>query len=143
MVRTSLIFTVVLAGTIASGMATSKDLRAHEQEAQVPKATITPLLKTTLPGMEGKVVNIVHISAPPGFVTAKHFHPGHVFVYVLEGAITIEMEGDAPLKLGPGDVLQEAPEHSMVGKNLSSTHGAELLVFQIGDKGKPLTVKAE
>ncbi len=143
MVRTSLIFTVVLAGTIASGMATSQDLRAHEQEMQVPKATITPLLKATLPGMEGKVVNIVHISAPPGFVTAKHFHPGQVFVYVLEGAITIEMEGDAPLKLGPGDVFQEPPGKSMVGKNLSSTHGAKLVVFQIGDKGKPLTVEAE
>ncbi len=143
MVRTSLIFTAVVAGTIAAGMATSQGLRAQEQQAQTPKEKITPLLKTTLAGMEGKVVNIVHISAPPGFVTAKHIHPGHVFVYVLEGAITIEMEGDAPLKLGPGDVLQEQPDHPMVGKNLSSTHGAELLVFQIGDMGKPLMVKVE
>ena len=63
--------------------------------------------------------------------------------HVLEGSVTIEMEGAAPFKLGPGDVLQEPPGQSMVGKNLSSTHGAELLVFHIGDKGKPLTVKAE
>ena len=143
MVRTTLILTAFLAGTIAAGMATSQGLRAQEQQEQVPKEKITALLKTTMAGMEGKVVSIAHVSAPPGFVTAKHFHPGQVFIYVLEGAVTIEMEGDAPLKLGPGDVFQEPPGRSMVGKNLSSTHGARLLVFQIGDKGKPLTVEVE
>ncbi len=141
--RTSLYFAAVLAGTIAAGMATSQGLHAQDQQAQTPKEKITPLLKTALAGMEGKEVSIVHISAPPGFVTAKHFHPGEVFLYVLEGAITIEMDGDAPIKLGPGDVFQEQPGRSMVGRNLSSTHGAKILVFQIGDKGKPLTVKAE
>ncbi len=143
MVRTSLILAAVLAGTIAAGMATGQGLRAHEQQKQAPNEKITSLLKTTLPGMEGKEVNIVHISVPPGFVTEKHFHPGHVFIYVLEGAVTIEMEGEAPIKRGPGDVLHEAPNRSMVGKNLSSTHGAELVVFQIGDKNKPLAVEAE
>ncbi len=143
MVRRSLVFTAVLAGTIAAGMATSQGLRAQEQQEQVPKEKITALLKTTLAGTEGKEVSIAHISAPPGFVTAKHLHPGQVFLYVLEGAVTIEMEGDAPLKLGPGDVFEEPPGRSMVAKNLSSTHGAEIVVFQIGDKGKPLTVEAE
>ena len=143
MVRTSLILSSVLAGTVAAGMATSQGLRAQGQQEQVPTEKITPLLKTTLAGMEGKEVSIVHISAPPGFVTAKHFHPGQVFIYVLEGAVTIEMEGDAPLKLGPGDILHELPGQSMVGKNLSSTHGAKIVVFHIGDKGKPLMVKVE
>ena len=143
MVRTPLIFAAVLAGTIAAGMATGQGLRAQGQQEQAPQEKITALLKTALPGMEGKEVNIVHISVPPGFVTEKHFHPGHVFIYVLEGAVTIEMEGEAPIKLGPGDVLHEAPNRSMVGKNLSSTHGAELVVFQIGDKDKPLAVEAE
>ncbi len=143
MVRTPLIFAAVLAGTIAAGMATSQGLRAQGQQEQVPKEKITPLLKATLAGMEGKEVNIVHVSAPPGFVTPKHFHPGYVFLYVLEGAVTIKMEGDAPVKLGPGDVFQEAPGRSMVGQNLSTTHGAELVVFQIGDKGKPFTVEAK
>ena len=143
MFRRSLIITAVLAGTIAAGMATSQGLRAQEQQAQVPKSKITPLLKTTLAGVEGKEVSIAHISAPPGVVTAKHFHPGQVFVYVLKGVVTIEMEGDSPLKLGPGDVFQEPSGRTMVGKNLSSTHGAEIVVFQIGDKGKPLMVKAE
>ena len=138
MVKRSFIFTAVLAGTVAAGMT----LRAQEQK-QGPQEKVTPLLTTTLAGMEGKEVNIVHVSVPPGFVTPKHFHPGYVFLYVLKGAVTIEMDGDAPIKLGPGDVLKEAPNRSMVGKNLSTTHGAELVVFQIGDKGKPFTVEAK
>ena len=109
MVRTSLIFTAVLAGTIVAGLATSQGLRAQQQQEQAPKAKITSLLKATLDGMESKEVNILHISAPPGFVTPKHFHPGQVFLYVLDGTATIEMEGDAPLKLGPGDVFEEPP----------------------------------
>ncbi len=143
MSRRSLIFTAVLAGTVAAGMATSQGLSAQEQQKQVPKAIITPMLKSALAGMEGKEVSIVHISAPPGFETPKHFHPGSVFLYVLEGAITMTMEGDAPIKLGPGDVFKEEPGHTMVGQNLSTTHGAEIVVFQIGDKGKPFTVVAE
>ncbi len=139
MVRTSLIFSVVLAGALAAGMAIGQGPRAQ----QPPKETITPLLKTKLLGVEGKEVNIVHIDVSPGFVTKKHFHPGQLFIYVLEGAVTIELEGEAPLKLGPGDVFEEPAGKAMVGKNLSSTHGARLVVFQIGDKGKPLMVKAE
>ena len=141
MQRSSLIFTAVLAGTIAAGMATIQGVRADEK--QVPEATITPLLKTAVAGVDGKEVIIAHINAPPGFVSSKHFHPGQVFIYILEGAITIEMEGDEPLKLGPGDIFQETPGRPMVGKNLSSTHGAQLVVFQIGDTGKPLMVKSE
>lgn len=141
--RTSLIFTAVLAATIAAGMVASQGLSAQEQKGPVVKAKITPLLKTPLAGVAGKEVSIAHISAPPGFVTPKHFHPGQVFIYVVEGSITIEMDGEAPIKLGPGDILEEPPGRTMVGKNLSSTNGAKLVVFQIGDKGKPLTVTAK
>ncbi len=143
MTGTSLIFTAVLAGAIAAGMATGHGLRAQERQNQVPQETATPLLKTNLAGVDGKEVNIVHLRISPGFVTERHFHPGQLFLYVVEGSVTIEMDGQAPLKLGPGDVLEELPGRTMVGKNLSSTHGAELIVFQIGDKGKPFMVKTK
>jgi len=141
--RTPLIYTVVVAGTMAAALATSQGLRAHEAREQSQQEKTTPLLVTPLAGMESKEVNILHISVPPGFVTPKHFHPGQLFIYVVEGAVTIEVEGEVPIKLGPGDVIQEPSGKTMVGKNLSSTHGAELVVFQIGDKGKPLMVDVE
>ncbi len=143
MKRTSLVLSFALAGAIIVGAAASPNLHAQEQQEYISKAKATPLLKTTLAGMKGKEVNIVHFAAPPGFVGGKHFHPGHVFVYILEGSLIVEMEGDAPRKLGPGDVFQEPQGRTMLARNLSSTQGVKLLVFQIGDEGKPLMIKAK
>lgn len=142
MIRRSFILAAILGGTIAVGNAANHDLRAQEQK-QVLDETVTPLLKTSLVGTKDKEVNILHISVPPGFKTAKHLHPGQLFIYVVEGAVTVDVEGNAPVKLGPGDVVEEPQNRWMVGKNLSSTHGAKLVIFQIGVKGKPLQVDAE
>ena len=138
----SFILAAILVGTILIGNAVNHDLLAHEQQ-QALDEKVTPLLKTPLIGMKDKEVNILHISVPPGFATVKHLHPGQLFIYVMEGAVTVEVEGQEPVKLGPGDVMEEPPNKWMVGKNLSSSHGAQLVVFEIGDKDKPLQVDAK
>ncbi len=111
---------------------------AHET-----KPAVKSLLKTPLAGIAGKEANVVLFDVGPGWKIAKHFHPGHVFVYVIQGSIKIEMEGEPVEVMGPGDVLHELPDRNMVTNNISSTKGAKFLVFQIGDIGKPLTVKVE
>lgn len=136
--KTSLIFAAGLTAAIAAGLTDPAELRADS-----PQETVTPLLTVPLAGDESKEVRIFHISAPPGFETPKHFHPGQLFLYVVEGAITIDLEGEEPVKLGPGDVIAEHSGTNMVGRNPSSTHGAELIVFEIGNKGEPLQVKAQ
>ncbi len=140
MERTLPVFAIALASAIAVAIVTNQSLRAHESQTQVPNEKVTPLLKTPLNGVDGKEVNILHIAVSPGFQTSKHYHPGQLFIYVVEGAVTIELDGQPPVKFGPGDVFEEPPGKLMVGKNLSSTHGARLIVFQIGDKGKPLLI---
>lgn len=137
----STLLTIVVSGVILVGVSAGQGLRADEQHGGGSMAdAVTPLLKAAVAGAEGKEVVIAHVSAPPGFATPKHHHPGQVFVYVVEGSVTLEVEGTAPVKLGPGDVFEEPPGQSMVGRNLSSTHGAELVVFQIGDAGAPLQI---
>lgn len=133
---------VALAVTL--GLASVQGVHAQEQEEYVSKAKATKLLHTPLAGVEGKEVHIVHFSAPPGFVGGKHSHPGPAFVYILEGQLTIEVEGMEPVTLGPGDVYAEpVGNKTMQAQNKSSTHGVKLVVFQVGDEGKPLMVKAE
>ena len=73
----------------------------------------------------------------------KHFHPGQVFVYILEGGLSVDMGGDAPLILKAGDLFEEPPGGVMQGKNLSADHRAKFIVFQIGETGKPMMVKVE
>ena len=142
MIRKLLLLAVILVGTIVVGIATNHDLRADDQKPALEEK-VTPLLKTELVGMKDKEVNILHIDVPPGFSTVKHLHPGQLFIYVLEGAVTIAVDGKAPIKLGPGDVAEEPSNQWMVGKNLSTTHGAKLVIFEIGSKDKPLKVDAK
>ena len=107
------------------------------------KPAVTKLLNTTLAGIAGKEANVVLFAVAPGWKLDNHFHPGHIFVYMLQGSIKIEVEGEPARVIGPGDVLHEIPERNMVASNISSTKGARFLVFQVGDIGKPLTVKVK
>jgi quercetin dioxygenase-like cupin family protein len=69
-------------------------------------------------------------------------HPGPVFVYVLEGELTVETDGGT-LTFKAGELYPEPLRGSMLIRNLSASDDLELLVFQIGDEGKPMMVKVE
>ncbi len=111
---------------------------AHER-----KMGPTVLLTTPLEGIAGMEAKVVEINVGPGWKIANHFHPGHVFVYILKGAIKIEVEGKPTRIVRAGEVLHELPNNNMVANNISSTKGASILVFSVGDIGKPLTVMVE
>jgi len=103
--------------------------------------TVTePVLKTELDGMPGTEANIVVFDVDPGWQTERHFHPGHVFVYVIEGTVKIDVDGQDPVEYGPGQAFYETPNVSMIGSNASSTDRAKIVVFQVGEAGKPLMV---
>jgi quercetin dioxygenase-like cupin family protein len=98
----------------------------------------TPLLKQALP--DNMEANIVLIKAGPGFETERHIHPGHVFIYVLEGAVELDVDGEETVRVSAGQAVYEQPNKPMVGRNVSSTEDARLIVFQVGEAGKPLEV---
>ena len=129
-----------LAAAILMGMAGFH--AAEAQQEYLPKAKVQTLLQAALSGVEGKEVIIKHFAIPPGFVGGRHFHPGPVFVYVLEGELTVETEGKTET-YGAGQLYPEQLNTVMQGKNLSTSDDLELLVFQVGDIGKPMMLKAE
>jgi quercetin dioxygenase-like cupin family protein len=98
----------------------------------------TPVLKQALP--DNMEANIVLIEAGPGFETERHIHPGHVFVYVLEGAVELDVDGEDPVRVSAGEAVYEQPNKPMVGRNVSSTEDVRLIVFQVGEAGKPLQI---
>ena len=112
------------------------------QQEYVPKVTVTELHQGELPGMDGKEMVVKHFAIPPGYVGGKHFHPGPVFVYVLEGELTVETEAGTQ-SFGAGELYPEELHTVMQGKNLSTSDDLEILVFQVGEIGKPMMVKAE
>ncbi len=121
-----------------AGMAAFQSANAEEY---VSKAKIKTLHQAPLPGVAGKEMVVKHFSLPPKFVGGKHMHPGPVFVYVLEGELTVELEGETKT-FKTGELYPEDVNASMVGKNLSGTDDLRILVFQVGDVGKPMMIKA-
>lgn len=136
---TKLGLALALAGVVSLGAASNLDVQATEDK---PKAEVKSLHEGALTVVDGKIVDIKHITMPPGFVGGKHFHTGDVFVYVLEGEVTVVMENET-VTLPAGSIFQEGPDVVMQAKNLSSSVTAKVVAFQVGDTGKPTSVKVE
>ena len=113
-----------------------------EQEYK-PKVKATSLVEAPLVGVKGKTVIIKHFEFPPGHIGGKHSHPGPVFVYVLEGKLTIDTESAGRQTISAGELYQEPIGNAMQARNLSTTEVTKIIVFQVGDEGKPMMIKVE
>ncbi len=119
-------------------------LQAQEKKQEyVPKVELTKLVEEPLAGSEGRTVHIVHAKLPPGYVGGKHYHSGPVFVYVLDGALTIEEEGKPARTFTKGQVYEEPLGQTMQGFNKNASEATELLIIQVQSEGVPLMVKVE
>jgi quercetin dioxygenase-like cupin family protein len=120
-------FSILLSGTLVA------------QEAKV-----TPLLSKDLTGIPGKEVLLITVDYAPGATDAIHRHNAHVFVYVLEGSVVMQVRGGKEVTLVPGQTFYESPQDvHVVGRNASKTKCAKFLVFFVKDKGAPLPIPAK
>ena len=111
---------------VASGLALSQqagtkrtDLQRHDLSA---------------PGRE---VVQVRVDFDPGSVAPKHWHPGEEIIYVLEGTLEYELEGQPPVTVKAGDVLFVPARTVHSARNVGSGNGAELATYVV-EKGLPL-----
>ena len=106
--------------------------------AQQPPLKRNYVLKADMAGVEGSEANMWIADIAPGAETGKHSHPTPRFVYVMEGSVTLEMEGKPPQTFKAGEGFQEVPATVHNFKNASATLPAKALGFQIAKKGQPL-----
>jgi quercetin dioxygenase-like cupin family protein len=112
--------------------------------AAAQDAKVTPLMTQDLAGIPRKEGMMVTVEYAPGASSAEHRHNAHTFVYVLEGAVTMQVKGGKEVTLGPGQTFYESPEDvHTVSRNASSTKPAKFLVFFVKQKGAPTTVPAK
>ena len=140
MKKTKRLLSTALASAVLFGMASFQV--ANAAEVYVSKAKVKTLHKAPLQGVEGKEMVVKHFGLPAEFVGGKHMHPGPVFVYVLEGELTVELASETKT-FKSGELYAEDINAAMVGKNLSATDDLEILVFQVGDVGKPMMLKVK
>ena len=104
----------------------------------------TTLMVKELPDFPGKEGMVEVVDFAPGEVSQPHRHNADLFVYVLEGSVVTQVEGDAPKTVNAGEVFYESPtDVHAVSRNASATHPAKLLVFYLKAKGAPPTVLVE
>ena len=92
----------------------------------------------TLPADQEMLV--LEVSYEPGQASAPHRHDAHVFVYVLEGQVTMQVAGGEPVTLSPGEMFYENPDDvHTVSRNASDSEPARILVHILKTAGAPVT----
>ena len=116
-------------------------LAAAAAAAAAQEAKVTPLVTQDLAGIDGKEGTMVMVEYAPGGSDAQHRHSAYAFVYVLEGAVVMQVKGGKEVTLGPGQTFYESPEDvHTVSRNASTTKPAKFVVFFVKQKGAPTTV---
>lgn len=112
------------------------------QEAYTPGERVE-LAKAALPSGEGLEIAIQRVTFEAGWEGSRHEHGGPVFVYVLDGALHVEVDGEEPKTLGVGELTQEPLGTPMVGSNPSADHPTTILLIQVSQEGVPLMTRVD
>jgi quercetin dioxygenase-like cupin family protein len=136
---------LLLAATVVGAVACSLTLAQHVVD---DAETVTPLQRRTLVDPPGRQVVMATITYRPGQASTPHRHAGSVFAYVLEGAVTSQLEGGPAVTYATGQSWYEPPRTPhLVSRNASATRPAKLLAFLLLDDGadvrEPLPVGTE
>lgn len=81
------------------------------------------------------------IDIAPDGVAPWHRHPGEEVIYVIEGTLEYQLEGQPPVTVTAGQVLFVPAGVAHMARNRTDRNGAELATY-IVEKGKPLLVPA-
>jgi quercetin dioxygenase-like cupin family protein len=90
----------------------------------------------SVPGRE-VIQNRVDIG--PEAPSVRHWHPGEEVIYVLEGSLEYQIDGEPPRTYEAGDVLLVPAETVHAVRNVGSGNAAELATYFV-EKDKPFLV---
>jgi quercetin dioxygenase-like cupin family protein len=139
-----------LIGVLLTTSGTAQQASGSDQA--LPKGfKTTPVLKGTRTASDmpvaypkagqAEVVSVVG-ELEPGGRTARHQHPVPVFVYVLEGTLTVQADGGQPREYPAGKAFMEDINHWHQAFN-KGTAPVKILVVFMGEEGKPTTINAQ
>ena len=100
------------------------------------------VLNEPLPPLpENQEMLVLEINLAPGQPSSPpHRHNAHVYVYVLEGRVRMQVAGGELVTLLPGEMFYENPDDiHVVSQNASDTESAKFLVHLIKTVGVPVT----
>jgi quercetin dioxygenase-like cupin family protein len=110
--------------------------------AQGPEVKV--LVTKDLTGAAGQEALVLMVEYGPGESEPVHRHNAQAFVYLLEGSVVMQVQGQPPVTLEAGDTFYEGRDDvHLVGRNASPTDRARFVVFLVKEKGAPVVVPAQ
>jgi quercetin dioxygenase-like cupin family protein len=114
-------------------------MSTNTPQAQGLKRTDIQEHDLSVPGRE-VIQNRVDFS--PDAPIFRHKHPGEEVIYVLEGSLEYDVDGQPPTRVSAGDGLMVPAETVHAARNVGSGNAAELATY-IVEKGKPFLVAVD
>ena len=108
---------------------------------QAPGIRRTDLQRHDL-SVPGREVIQNRVDIGPEAPLFRHWHPGEEVIYVLEGSLEYQIDGQPPTTVSAGDALMVPAETIHAVRNVGSGNAAELATY-IVEKGKPFLVVIE
>lgn len=107
----------------------------------VHAAEVNILLTRPAPPVANQQGQMLTVEYAPGEASNPHMHNAHVFVYVLEGSIVMQVRGGEEVTLRAGETFYESPDDvHAVSRNASATEPAKFLVVLLNQEGTPVSV---
>jgi quercetin dioxygenase-like cupin family protein len=121
---------LLLSSALVVGSSRHLDAKTSDPQAMA-------FLKPDIGGVVEKGWTVITVELPPDTANSWHSQPQGEFLYVLEGAGRLEVDGKRALTLNPGSVatLTSIPRHVL--KNSSRTKILKILVVFLNDKNDP------
>ncbi len=125
--RTALFLSVLALAAIAFGVG--------RLTAQQPGITRTVLQRANVPASPQHEAVMATAELAAGGRAGKHYHHGRELTYVLNGSVTLEVQGKAPQTYKAGDhfMIDPAAPH-----DVTSANGGKVLAVYVVEVGKPL-----
>lgn len=134
----AMLVVVLLFGTAVRANAEEPKTTAAVASETRSVANVASLMTRNLTGIDGKEAIMLTVEYPPGGSSPPHRHDAHVFVYVLEGSMVMQVDGSDPVTLKAGETFYESPQDvHRQSANGSATERAKILVLMVKDQGKP------
>jgi quercetin dioxygenase-like cupin family protein len=108
--------------------------------AQSPGIQRQVLQRAPAEGGERDVL-LVKVEIAPGAAAGRHSHPGIETGYVIEGEALMEIEGEAPRRLGPGDSYL-IPAGRIHDARAVGNGPVRVLATFVVERGRPLATPA-
>ena len=90
----------------------------------------------------GREMVQARVDIGPEAPLVRHTHPGEEIIYILEGSLEYQLEGQPPKTYNAGEALTVPAGVVHAVRNAGSGNAAELATYVV-EKGKPLLTLAE